>query len=142
MKQAVLGLFITLLSVSFNANASIMAKTTIPAGLSITEGFVQLFSTEATRPDSKLNSYLKKLKANPDYEDYEIDNFITTDDIVRLDSGASAGSFGIDYLILIRGGYKSSTTTLAYLKATAYGKIDIDDTTMIEITEPAKVSIE
>jgi len=142
MKQAVLGLFITLLSVSFSANASTMAKTTLPEGMSLTDGLVKLFSTEATKTGSKLNSFLKKLKANPDNEDHEIDNFITADDIVRLDSGASAGKFGIDYLILIRGGYKSSTTTIAFLKASAYGRIDIDNDTTIEITEPAKVSIE
>lgn len=142
MKQTILGLVITLLSVSFNASASTMAKTTLSTDSSITEGIVKLFAKEAAQNNSKLSLFLKKIKENPDNQDSEIDNTITTDDIVRLDSGASAGKFGIDYLILIRAGYRSSTTTVAYLKAVAYGSIDIDEDTVIEITEPATVTIE
>ncbi|MNT69453.1 hypothetical protein D3C86_1987740 [compost metagenome] len=82
------------------------------------------------------------LKADPENDNYWIDDTITTADILRLDSGASGGTFGIDYLIVIRAGYKSNTFAVGYLKGLATGAIDIDDTTTLKITEPAKVTIE
>ncbi|MNL22639.1 hypothetical protein D3C87_1439940 [compost metagenome] len=142
MKKIIL-MMTVLLGFAFNAQAAPMAETQLPAAYSsFEEELVKLFNQEAQIPNSPINKYMTALKADPENDNYWIDDTITTADILRLDSGASGGTFGIDYLIVIRAGYKSNTFAVGYLKGLATGAIDIDDTTTLKITEPAKVTIE
>lgn len=141
MKFTILSLFVTLLA-SFSVQAGTMATGKLGADTTLESGLIKLFNDEAVKVGSPLNTFIKELKADPDNEYSTIDDTITSQDLVRLDSGASAGKFGVSYLILIRSGYKSSSTIAAYLKATVYGSIEDDGDTTIEINEPAKVSIE
>ena len=141
MKLTILSLFITLLA-SFSVHAENMVTAKIPSNMSIENGLIKLFNEEAIKKGSPLNLFMKELKANPDNKDYFIDDEITSKDLVTLDSGASAGQFGISYLIFIRAGYKSNTFAVGYLKAYSYGSIDEEDDVTISIAEPAKVTIE
>lgn len=144
MKNLILGITLLLASFAFNANAATgaMAEVKIKEGVSFEKALVNLFAKEAKKPNSKLNVYLSALKSNPENAGYTIDDTITELDIVRLESGGGAVSFEVNYLIIIRAGYKSGTFQVGYLKARAFGSMDESSLISIQITEPAKVIIE
>jgi hypothetical protein len=143
MKKMILAITV-LLSVAFNAQARSkpMAETVIGEGLDDQQAIVELFNKEALIKNSPINKYMEALRADPDNKDFYIYDEIDTGDIVRLDSGAGGGTFEINYLIIIRAGFKSNTFAVGYLKAQTHGPIDQDAPTYVKITEPAKVSIE
>lgn len=141
MKQMIL-MMTVLLGFAFNASAAPMAQTILKTNLSYEKAVVKLYNKEAKIKDSPINAYLAALKAVPDNQDYFFDDTINNADVVRLDSGAYAGTFEIDYLIIIRAGFKSNTFQVGYLKAKVYGSIEEDQVTTLVITEPAKVTIE
>jgi hypothetical protein len=142
MKQLIL-MMTVLIGFTFNANAAApMAEIIISGTASNEKALVKLFNKEAKIKNSPINAYLAALKADPDNQDYDIEGTITDMDIVRLDSGATAGNFEINYLILIRAGYKSNIFQVGYLKARMWGSIEEDSKTKLTITEPAKVEIE
>jgi hypothetical protein len=103
--------------------------------------FVKLFACEAQIPKSPLHRYLAKLKA--DYPDSTIDDTITIGDVIRLESGADARNAYSSYLIFVRSGYQSNTTTAGYLSAeTTASSEDDSGPTTFRITGEAHVSIE
>ena len=143
MKKTIL-LFTALLSFAVSAQAAStpMAETTISGTTPDEKELVALFNKEAKIKNSKLSAYLTGLKNDPENKDYFIEDTINTADIVRLDSGAGGGTFEINYLILIRAGYKSNTFQVGYLKAQVSGSIEESSPTTLKIIEPAKVTIE
>lgn len=106
------------------------------------KAIVKLFNKEAAKKNSPISAYMTALKADQENEGFFIYDTIDTADIVRLESGAGGGTFEINYLIIIRAGFKSNTFQVGYLKAQTLGKVNEDQPTIIRITEPAKVSIE
>lgn len=140
MKKLIL-MMTVLLGFAFNAQAAPMAETQLTTYTSFEEELVKLFNKEALIPNSPIAAYMAALKTEPENDSFWIDDTITTAEILRLDSGASGGKFGIDYLIVIRAGYKSHTFSIGYLKGNVSGPLD-EETTTLRITEPAKVTIE
>lgn len=144
MKNLILGITLVLSSFAFNANASteVMAEVKVKESASSEKTLINLFAKEAKKPQSKLNKYLSAIKADPENEGYTIDDTITDLDIVRLESGGGAVGYEVNYLIIIRAGYKSNTFQVGYLKAREFGSMDEGSLRSFQITEPAKVVIE
>lgn len=143
MKKMIL-MMTVLLSFAFNAEARAnpMAETVIAEGMEYKQAIVELFNKEALIKNSPINKYMDALRADPENDAFYIYDEIDAEDIVRLDSGATAGTVEINYLIIIRAGFKSNTFAVGYLKADTSGQMDEDNPTNLRITEPAKVSIE
>ena len=145
MKKMLIGLFLTLscLNAFANSTAGDIAKTKTNKNENDKQALVKLFNQEAAKKDSALTRYLNSLKNNPENQGYEIDGEITDQEIVRIESGKNANSFEINYLIIIRAGYKSNTFPVGYLSATSTFNIeDESGSSDISITKAAKVTIE
>jgi hypothetical protein len=141
MKRLIL-MMTVLLGFAFNAHAANpMAETTTGNG-GYEKVLVKLFNKEAKKLNSPIHAYIAALKTDPENDGFEIYDTIDTADIVRLDSGVSGGTFEINYLIIIRAGYKTNTSQVGYLKAQTLGPIDESKPTIVKITEPGKVTIE
>lgn len=113
-------------------------------GQDSTDQFVRLFNIEASREGSKLAAYLTELQKSLEFgtlSDSGSSIFISRDDVLRLDSGVSAGNFSANFLLLIRANHKSSIFTVAYLSGELKAKIDSDVATYT-IKAPVKVTID
>jgi hypothetical protein len=64
------------------------------------------------------------------------------EDIFTIESGQSGGVFGVNYLIVVRAGFKSSAFPMGYLKAYITASMDEEAPYRAVISEPANVTIE
>ncbi|WP_413294985.1 hypothetical protein ACLSU7_07735 [Bdellovibrio sp. HCB185ZH] len=138
--KAVLIAIAMVLGITTTAQAGEFARQTIhPADNSPVEALQNLFAKEVKKEGSPLNKYMKTLKEiDPSYF---YDDTISAEDVVRLESGGNGGIYSINYLIIIRAGYKSNTFQMGYLKAEMFGHEEGETFTVV-ISEPAKVTIE
>lgn len=144
MKNLILGMILLMVCFAFKSQASSgpMAEIKVNGTPSYELVLIKLFAKEAEIPHSPINNYMSALRANPENEGFTIEDKITDLDIVRLESGAGGGTFEVNYLIIIRAGYKSNTFQVGYLKAQAFASEDESKPTTIRISEPAIVTIE
>lgn len=122
-----------------------LAKIVVPeakegqARLSSEEQIIKLFNEEVKKPNSLLAKAFAEIKA--EFESMHFDDEIAPIDVVYYESGASGGSFGATYLILIRQGYRSSTSVATAFEANIYGEVDEESETTYEITKRVNLEL-
>lgn len=141
MKKILLSLLIVLCSLSLNAATGPLASQILPPESSITEELVKLFSSEALKNGSPINKLITNLRNDPENESHHIEDFITNDDIIFIESFGQQDKFEMKYLIILRAGFKSSNTPVVYLRGVAFSNSE-DEEIQIQISGPIKVEIE
>lgn len=141
MKRIFLSLIIVLSSLSLDAATGPLASQNIPQESTIITELVKLFSTEALKSGSPINKLITDLRNDLNNESHHIEDFITNDDIILIESFGHQGKFEMRYLIIFRAGFKSSTYPLIYLKGIALNNME-EDEVQISISGPIKAEIE
>ncbi|QDK44441.1 hypothetical protein DOM22_04350 [Bdellovibrio sp. ZAP7] len=130
----------TVLGITASANAANFAEKVVSGSVNYEQGLKDLYAEEVQKASSPLYKYVTSIKnENPDYF---IADKIEMEDIFVIESGQSGGVFEVNYLIVIRAGYKSNTFPMGYLKASIRASMDDESPYKITISKPAKVTIE
>ncbi len=121
------------------AHAANFAEKSYPASVGYEQALKDLFSQEMNKTGSPLNKFVTNLKKeNPDYF---VADKIELEDIFTIESGADCCQFYVSYLLVVRGGYKSNSFPMAYLKASIEAPMDDEGPFQAIIIEPAQVSV-
>ncbi|QLY26266.1 hypothetical protein [Bdellovibrio sp. KM01] len=128
------------LGLTVSAHAANFAERIVSGSTNYEQALKDLYAAEMQNAGSPLYKYVSAIKnENPDYF---IADKIEMEDIFVVESGQSGGVFGVNYLIVIRAGFKSNTFPMGYLKAYITASMDDGAPYQVIISEPAKVTIE
>jgi hypothetical protein len=102
----------------------------------------QFFNEAAKVKGSPLNKVMAKVRAEAKKDGSFIDeDAAQAEDIVRLDSGQSGGTYSARYLLIIKAGYKSSVFPVAYFEIWDSARDGDEENTTIAIDHQATVEI-
>lgn len=113
-----------------------LATSVIAAEGNVAQEVIKLYKAQLKNPKSKISQHLEESRA----ELVEAE----ASDLVLLESGQSAGVFSASYLLPIRTGWKSSTSTLTYISVLYISDMneeEINLSTKIYLTKFVNVEI-